>query len=688
MDRHPRETTLGFVGIFCCLICLSGCQEQAAAPTKAPVANKPTSPSAHPLGRQVYDDVILAGHLFAAPPLPSADQQSPVHSADATKVAESLIEEAPEFGFARPQPRRLPPVDAIELPAATEAPERQPLGEELPLPPVAGEDDGGGYQTLPGNQPTIRRLPPVVPKSPTLPFTRAPVVPHPTMSGGVSWPADAASVTADQGPPLGTHDKTGAQREMPVPQVLQVRPADDQASPATMSERESQPPSGHLGRADDQALVTDVLITENVTDAASESLTPMAQEDSPHDAAMIGPTDDDAVQPPVVLRRLPAVEVTDSQDVSSSRPISLLPPEIESKPADTRRSELDQSEGQVPATPESAPSPADSAPPAPRNTTPAMPSSFPAAVEPNVAQSEPGQHADSWTPVEVPVQPHEKTGSSRWQEGRAPSPVVTRQVQAIVQQANRLASRGAYFAARAEMIKAMRVATQASDTQQSVKTHSEALSRGMRALEEVEDFAPRGSRFEAEIDLKQVITAHRTPVLKDEELAELTPLEALQRYFTYAQQQLAKACLEVPATAGALYGLGRIYTVLDESSSTSQELNVPKAMALHQAALLVNPRNHQAANELGVLLARYGQLEDARRVLLHSISLQPEPEAWHNLAVVHERLGELELAHRARNEWRLALDHRNGRPRETETASPVRWVDVQEFTAARPTPGP
>jgi tetratricopeptide (TPR) repeat protein len=503
------------------------------------------------------------------------------------------------------------------------------------------------------------------------------------MSGGVSWPADAAPVTADQGPPLGTHDKIDGCREMPVPQVLQVRPNNNQASPATMPEMESQPTSGLLNRDDDQALAAD-----NDTDEASESLTPMAQEDLPHDVATIGPTADDAVQPPIVLRRLPPIEVTDSKDVSSSRPISLSPPKFELKPADTRRSDLDQREGQVPATPESAPSPANSAPPAPRHTTPAMTSCFPVPIEPNIAQPEPGQHADSWTPVEVPVQPHEKAGTLPRQEVRGPSPVVTRQVQAIVQQANRLASRGAYFAARAEMIKAMRVATQASDTQQSVKTHSEALSRGMRALEEAEDFAPRGSRLEAEIDLKQVTTAHRTPVLKDDELDKLTPLEALQRYFTYAQQQLAEACSEVPATAGALYGLGRIYTVLDESSSTSQELNVPKAMALHQAALLVNPRNHQAANELGVLLARYGQLEDARRVLLHSISLQPEPEAWHNLAVVHERLGEIDLAHRARNEWRLALDHRKARPQETETASPVRWVDVQEFTAARPTPGP
>lgn len=685
MDRHPREMNLVFVGVLCCLVYLSGCQEQAAAPmTKAPAAKKPTS-LALQSGLQVYDEVVLAGHLFAAPPLPSADQQSPAGTADAMRAAESLVEEAPEFGknFARPQPRRLPSVDAVELPAATEVRERQPVGEEVPPPPVAAEDDGRGYQTPAATRPPIRRLPPVMPETPRTSAERQPVVPRPAMSGGVKWPADAAPVTADQGPPLGSRDKFDGDRDMPVPQVLQVPPIDDQTSPATMPEQERQTPSDSSGREVGQALVADEDTLE-----ASESSSPMAQAEPPQNVSTIAPAVDDAGPAPVVLRRLPPVEVMESQDVPPSRPISLSPPKFQMKPADARRSEWEQREGQVPATSESAPSPADLAPPAPRNTTPPMPSSFPVPIEPNVAQSGTGQHDGRWTPVEVPVQPHEQARRVPRQELQAPSPVVTRQVQAIVQQANRLASRGAYFAARAEMIKAMRVATQASDARQGVKTHSEALSRGMRALEEAEDFAPRGSRLEAEIDLRQVTTAHRTPVLKDEELDELTLLEALQRYFTYAQQQLAEACSEVPATAEALYGLGRVYTVLDEASSTSQELNVPKAMALHQAALLVNPRSYQAANELGVLLARFGQLEDARRVLLHSISLQPEPEAWHNLAVVHERLGEIELAHRARNEWQLALDHRKGQPQDTESPPPVRWVDVQEFTAARPTPGP
>ena len=32
-------------------------------------------------------------------------------------------------------------------------------------------------------------------------------------------------------------------------------------------------------------------------------------------------------------------------------------------------------------------------------------------------------------------------------------------------------------------------------------------------------------------------------------------------------------------------------------------------------------------------MARFGQLEDARRVLLHALSIRPETEIWMNLAV-------------------------------------------------------
>jgi hypothetical protein len=105
--------------------------------------------------------------------------------------------------------------------------------------------------------------------------------------------------------------------------------------------------------------------------------------------------------------------------------------------------------------------------------------------------------------------------------------------------------------------------------------------------------------------------------------------------------------------------------------------------------MLVDPQNHLAANELGVLLARYEQWEDARRVLLQSVAVNPLPQAWHNLAVVHHRLGETTLATQARFEMEQ-LTRRNPAAAAPGAGPQVRWLSADDFafTGDRPTPAP
>ena len=101
-------------------------------------------------------------------------------------------------------------------------------------------------------------------------------------------------------------------------------------------------------------------------------------------------------------------------------------------------------------------------------------------------------------------------------------------------------------------------------------------------------------------------------------------------------------------------------------------------MTLFHAALAVDSRNARAAHELGVQYAQFGRLEDARRLLVMSVNLAPQPEAWHNLAVVHERLGELELARKARYELQLASRAESGRSVAANGVT-VDWVDPARF---------
>jgi hypothetical protein len=250
---------------------------------------------------------------------------------------------------------------------------------------------------------------------------------------------------------------------------------------------------------------------------------------------------------------------------------------------------------------------------------------------------------------------------------------VSQQAMEMVRYGFSLGERGAVYSAKAQFIGALRVIAQALDAAEESDVHGESLAHGLRALEEADDFAPRGSRLEADIDAAAIIAAHRTPLLKDEPTP--TPLAALQRYYTYAQHQLAKAGGNLPAASMALYGLGKLQTASPQPTPQERRLRDPKALALHHAALLVDARNYEAANELSVLLARYGQLQDARGVLLHGLSAHATAAMWHNLAVIHERLGEIDLARRARHEQQLAARQPSSHP----LASSVQWIPPAEF---------
>lgn len=255
----------------------------------------------------------------------------------------------------------------------------------------------------------------------------------------------------------------------------------------------------------------------------------------------------------------------------------------------------------------------------------------------------------------------------------------------ICQQAERLADRGAYFSARSEFIQALRVITQALDTQSQQTVHSQALAEGLRALQEADDFAPQGSRLEADLDLRSIVASHRTPVLKGANLAELTPLIALQQYYTFAQQRLALAGGGQPAASQALYGVGRLAIVLAERSPDERRLHAPKAMALFHAALANDANNWRAAHELGVLYAQFGQLPEAKRLLLQSASLRPRKETWQNLAVVHDRLGEADLAKKARFEMQL-VERQTPARATSRSGLAVDWVDASQFADKTPVP--
>ena len=264
--------------------------------------------------------------------------------------------------------------------------------------------------------------------------------------------------------------------------------------------------------------------------------------------------------------------------------------------------------------------------------------------------------------------------------GRPPSAIlVARRAEEHIRYALVLAERGAAYSAQAEFTQVLRLVSQTLDHQSGTQVHSRAMVAGLRALREADDFAAHNSNPAEAVDLAHCIAAHRTPVLQGVDTTRVTPMDALQQYHTFACQQLALAGGREPAASMALYGLARLQSVLNVGYGHRRSTAGTNAMALHQAALAVNQHNYMAANELAVLLARYGEMPSAEALLHHSLSICESSETWHNLSVLYQETGVSEAARWARQRRELYAASpaaRGGRTLGGSPGSTVYWVDA------------
>ena len=189
---------------------------------------------------------------------------------------------------------------------------------------------------------------------------------------------------------------------------------------------------------------------------------------------------------------------------------------------------------------------------------------------------------------------------------------IARQADSHTRHGFELAGRQAFFAARAEFVSALRLVAQGLDNEHRTTIHSRSLSAGLAAVKEAEEFLPRGTRLEAELDLQAIIASHRTPVLKSTPTETLQPMAAMRCYLTFSQEQLAAAAGHEVAGSMALYALGKLHASLARQKRTEIVAAEAKTVAFFQAALLVSPTNYMASNDLGVFLAQCGNLTEAQ----------------------------------------------------------------------------
>jgi polysaccharide export outer membrane protein len=254
----------------------------------------------------------------------------------------------------------------------------------------------------------------------------------------------------------------------------------------------------------------------------------------------------------------------------------------------------------------------------------------------------------------------------------------------------KLAAKGAVFSARAKFVEALELIADARDARHDTQFHSRALTAGLLALREADDFSHGATA--AGSDPVGLAAGHSTPLIKNAAPNSVTRLQALQLYYSYATGQLSAAVGGVPEASMALFYLGRLQPFLGDSIDRTAVLAEPKSMALQQAAVVADPQNYRAANELGVLLVNCGQFEQARKALVYGASIVRRPEILQNLAIVYKRLGDEPSARSTMMLAREEQRHPVNVPADSASRPLIYLVDHKTFegetpVAAPPAPG-
>jgi tetratricopeptide (TPR) repeat protein len=206
-----------------------------------------------------------------------------------------------------------------------------------------------------------------------------------------------------------------------------------------------------------------------------------------------------------------------------------------------------------------------------------------------------------------------------------------------------LAQRGATFSANGQFREVLNLCALELDARAGGTSRREALHEAWAALEEADDFNTGRLELWDTAQVRLAAASHRTSVLKDRATRADDSIQAVQAYYAFAEKRFTYACRELPGASLAFYGLARTFVV----PGTQVPQAAGKAALLQRVALAIAPQNVLARNELGVLLAEYGQLNEAERQFQECLATSPTPEAWRNLAVVYARKGDRPASQKA-----------------------------------------
>jgi tetratricopeptide (TPR) repeat protein len=246
-----------------------------------------------------------------------------------------------------------------------------------------------------------------------------------------------------------------------------------------------------------------------------------------------------------------------------------------------------------------------------------------------------------------------------------------------------LLRRGAILSAREEVLMGMRSLFRSIDLRGGTWTSEPAMDQALAAFAEESDFYRSNTATGAGQNTERIISGHKTNALKQTQLHLVSPDLAAQHYRAYAKQQWLIAAQGHPWTADLLFAYGKTLEREADQNPNESQMRRSQAVVCYQAAMEINPRNADNANQLGFALLQLDRTDEAHVALNHSIRVNPKAETWNNLAEVYRRRGEADqVAYAQRNVQSLkqtVAPEMDGVPEVIE-------VDVKTFASVSPYP--
>jgi tetratricopeptide (TPR) repeat protein len=244
----------------------------------------------------------------------------------------------------------------------------------------------------------------------------------------------------------------------------------------------------------------------------------------------------------------------------------------------------------------------------------------------------------------------------------------------------RLCNRGVFLSAREECDRALVLLARHLDHVSNRFASEPGFHAAQIALRESADFTSIHHAADLGV-LKQIVHSHDTPVLKQSDLHQVSPVTLSQHYYQFAQSQMIEASQMHPWFSDILYAMGRTFQAEAEvlGGPASDHLR-GKAMVYYRAALTIVPRNALAANQAGFMLLQQGRNREAHHYLLASVDASPDTPALQNLVESSRRLGD-----RPVEQWALQAlaTLRHGQSLDSRLPA-VELLDTSAFMAISP----